>query len=119
LDFGLWTLDFGLFGHQRPGGASQAAKRRKRRKKKKNSSNEATRAAGFTYPTQRMLHDLELRGAEIDQQSVLNPKRTQVAQDLGQLLQPTFSIADSCILRLLRLFAAERLSPPLAPDGAP
>ena len=82
-------------------------------------ADEATRAAGFTYPTQRMLHDLELRGAEIDQQSVLNPKRTQVAQDLGQLLQPTFSIADSCILRLLRLFAAERLSSPVPSDGTP
>jgi len=72
-------------------------------KEGKSSSDEAARAAGLTYPTQRVLLDLELWGAEIDQQAVLNPRGTQVV--------------DSFLLRLLRLFAAERLSPPVPSDG--
>ena len=48
-----------------------AAKRRKRRKEGKSSSDEAARAADLTYPTQRVLLDLELWGAEIDQPAVL------------------------------------------------
>jgi hypothetical protein len=62
-----------------------AAKRRKRRKEGKSSSDEAARAAGLTYPTQRVLLDLELWGAETDQQAVLNPRRTQAAQDSGHM----------------------------------
>ena len=62
-----------------------AATRRKRRKEGKSSSDEAARAADLAYPTQRVLLDLELWGAEIDQQAVLNPRGTQVAQDLGHM----------------------------------
>ena len=62
-----------------------AAKRRKRRKEGKSSSDEAARAADLTYPTQHVILDLELWGAEIDQQAVLNPRGTQVAQDLGHM----------------------------------
>ena len=58
-------------------GVEQAAKRRKRRKKKKNSSDQAARAAALVYPAKRILLDLELWGAEIDQQAVLNARRTQ------------------------------------------
>jgi hypothetical protein len=47
-------------------------------KEGKSSSDGATRAAGLTYPTQRVLLDLELWGAEIDQQAVLSLRRTQV-----------------------------------------
>jgi hypothetical protein len=51
-----------------------AAKRRKRRKEGKSSFDEAARAAGLTYPTQRVLLDLELWGAKVDQQAVLNAR---------------------------------------------
>ena len=101
-----------------------AAKRRKRRKEGKSSSDEAARAADLTYPTQRVILDLELWGAEIDQQAVLNPRGTQVAQDLGHrfvrqgLCCFQADIVDSFLLRLLRLFAAEGgLSPPVPSDG--
>ena len=66
-----------------------AAKRRKKRKEGKSSSDEAARAAGFTYPTQCIFLDLEPLGAKVD----------------------------SFLLRLLRLFAAERLSPPVPSGG--
>ena len=101
-----------------------AAKRRKRCKEGKSSSDEAARAADPTYPTQRVLLDLELWGAEIDQQAVLNPRGTQVAQDLGHRFVRQglgcfqADIVDSFLLRLLRLFAAELLSPPVPPDDA-
>jgi hypothetical protein len=62
----------------------QAAKRRKRRKKE-DSSDEAARAAALAYPAQRILLDLELWGAKIDHQAVLNARRTQLAKDLGHL----------------------------------
>ena len=63
-----------------------AAKRRKRRKKGKSSSAEAAGAAGLAYPAQRILLELELWGAEIDQQAVLNAGRAQITQDLGHML---------------------------------
>ena len=99
-----------------------AAKRRKKRKEGKSSSEEAARAAGLTYPTQHVLLDLELWGAEIDQQAVLNPRGTQEAQDLGHRFVRQglgcfqTDIVGSFLLRLLRLFAAERLSPPVPSD---
>ncbi|MEI6395722.1 MAG: hypothetical protein WCT12_32035, partial [Verrucomicrobiota bacterium] len=37
------------------------------------------RAAALACPAQHILLDLELRGANIDQQAVLNARRTQVA----------------------------------------
>ena len=51
-----------------------AAKRRKRRKERESSSDEAAWAAGLAYPAQRILLDLELWGAKVDQQAVLNPR---------------------------------------------
>ena len=33
----------------------------------------------------RVLIDLELRGAKIGQQAMLNPRQTQVAKDLGRM----------------------------------
>ena len=51
----------------------------------KNSSDEAARAAALAYPAQRLLLDLELRGAEVYQQAMLNARRTQVAKDLGHM----------------------------------
>src|ERR1017187_5655319 len=97
-----------------------AAKRRKRRKEGKRSSDEAARAADLTYPTQRVLLDLELWGAEIDQQAVLNPRGTQVAQDLGHMfVRQGLGCFQSDIVDsfLLRHFAAEGLSPPVPSDG--
>jgi len=54
-------------------------------KEGKSSSAEATRAAALAYPAQRLLLDLELRGAEVYQQPVLNAGRSQIAKDLGQM----------------------------------
>jgi hypothetical protein len=54
-------------------------------KEGKNSSAEAARAAGLAYPAQRILLDLELWGAEVYQQAMLNARRTQVAKDWGQM----------------------------------
>jgi hypothetical protein len=51
----------------------------------KNSSAEAARAAALAYPAQRILLDLELRGAEVYQQAMLNSGRMQAAKDLGQM----------------------------------
>ena len=79
--------------------------------------------ADLTYPTQRVILDLEFWGAEIDQQAVLNPGGTQVAQGLGHLFVRQglgcfqADIVDSFLLRLLRLFVVERLSPPVPSDG--
>ena len=75
----------------------EAAKRRKRRKKGKSSPDQAARAAGLAYPAQRVLLDLELWGAEIDQQAVLDPRRPQVAQDLRHMLLLMSSIVDSSL----------------------
>ena len=47
------------------------------------------------FTAQRILLDLELWGAEIDRQAVLNPRGTQVAQDLGHMLLLISSIVDS------------------------
>jgi hypothetical protein len=54
---------------------------------------------------------------------VLNPGGTQAARDLGHRLVRQglgcfqTDIVDSFLLRLLRLFAAEGLSPPVPSDG--
>jgi hypothetical protein len=39
----------------------------------------------FAYPAQRVLIDLELRGARIGQQAMLNPRQAQVAKDSGRM----------------------------------
>ena len=54
-------------------------------KKGKSSSDEATWAAALAYPAQRLLLDLELWGAEVYQQAVLNARRTQVVKDFGHM----------------------------------
>ncbi len=51
----------------------------------KNSSDEVARAASLACRAQHILLDLEFRRAGADQQAVLNPTRTQAAQDLGHM----------------------------------
>ena len=86
-----------------------AANKRKRREKGKDPSEEAAGVPGLAWRAQHMLLDLELWGAEVYQQAVLNAGRTQITQELGHL----FVCLDSSILRLLRLFVAEMLFPPV------
>ena len=97
-------------------GAEAAAKSRKSRKNREEHDGEPGRHPALAWPAQRILLDRELRGAEIDQQAVLDPTGTQVAQDWGHLLL-LISSQLIFLLRLLRLFAAERLSPPVPSDG--
>ena len=75
-------------------GAEAAAKSRKSRKNREEHDGEPGRHPALAWPAQRILLELELRGAEIDQQAVLDPTGTQVAQDWGHLLLLISSIVD-------------------------
>ena len=72
-------------------------------KEGKSSSDEAARAASLAYPPQRILLDLELWGAEVYQQAMLNAKRTQVAKDLGHMFVRQglgcFQLDDEAVIR--------------------
>ena len=91
----------------------------KTQKGKRFPPHETARSVGLADSAQRVLLDLELWGAEVNQQAMLNARCAQVAKDLGRMLLLMSSTIDSSVLRHLRLLAAERLSPlvPLSGKG--
>ena len=56
---------------------------------------ETARPVGLAHSAQRVLLDLELRGAEVNQQAMLNAGCAQVVKDLGQMLLLMSCIVDS------------------------
>jgi hypothetical protein len=63
-----------------------AAKKRKRRKKGEDQAESATRMAGVLHLTQGIFADFKLHGAKVHQKAMLNPRRPQVAKQLGNML---------------------------------
>ena len=59
---------------------------------------------GLAYPAQRILLDLELLGAEVYQQAVLNAGRAQIAKDLGQMFVRQSLRVDSSLFASLAPF---------------